>query len=66
MNMVVQKGVNEGEILPMAAYFKERGITLRFIEFMDVGNDNGWSFEKVVTKKEIYEMLRAVSRHGTG
>ena len=57
VNMVVQKGVNEGEILPMAAYFKERGITLRFIEFMDVGNDNGWSFEKVVTKKEIYEML---------
>lgn len=59
MNMVVQKGVNESEILPMAEYFKERGITLRFIEFMDVGNDNGWSFEKVVTKKEIYEMLRA-------
>lgn len=58
VNMVVQKGVNEHEILPMAAYFKERGITLRFIEFMDVGNDNGWSFEKVVTKKEIYTMLR--------
>ncbi len=60
VNMVVQKGVNEGEILPMAAYFKERGITLRFIEFMDVGNDNGWSFEKVVTKKEIYDRLSAV------
>ncbi|KXH83864.1 GTP 3',8-cyclase MoaA [Sporosarcina sp. HYO08] len=58
VNMVVQKGVNEHEIVPMAAYFKERGITLRFIEFMDVGNDNGWSFEKVVTKKEIYTMLR--------
>ena len=60
VNMVVQKGVNESEILPMAAYFKERGVTLRFIEFMDVGNDNGWSFEKVVTKKEIYERLRDV------
>jgi GTP 3',8-cyclase len=60
VNMVVQKGINEGEILPMAAYFKERGITLRFIEFMDVGNDNGWSFKKVVTKKEIFDMLRAV------
>lgn len=60
VNMVVQKGVNEEEILPMAAYFKERGITLRFIEFMDVGNDNGWSFEKVVTKKEIYEIISAV------
>jgi GTP 3',8-cyclase len=62
VNMVVQKGVNEGEILPMAAYFKERGITLRFIEFMDVGNDNGWSFEKVVTKKEIYDMISAVHK----
>ncbi len=60
VNMVVQKGVNEGEILPMAAYFKDRGITLRFIEFMDVGNDNGWSFEKVVTKKAIYDMISAV------
>src|SRR5690606_12126845 len=51
--------VNEAEILPMAAYFKEKGITLRYIEFMDVGNDNGWSFEKVVTKKEILEKLRS-------
>ncbi|MBX0315953.1 GTP 3',8-cyclase MoaA [Planococcus glaciei] len=59
VNMVVQKGVNEAEILPMAAYFKEKGITLRYIEFMDVGNDNGWSFEKVVTKKEILEKLRS-------
>lgn len=60
VNMVVQKGVNEHEILPMAAYFKKLGITLRFIEFMDVGNDNGWSFKKVVTKKEIYTMLSEV------
>ncbi|GKV69048.1 GTP 3',8-cyclase MoaA [Sporosarcina sp. NCCP-2716] len=58
MNMVVKKGTNEQEILPMAAYFKERGITLRFIEFMDVGNDNGWSFDKVVTKKEILGRLQ--------
>jgi len=60
VNMVVQKGVNDGEILPMAAYFKDRGITLRFIEFMDVGNDNGWSFEKVVTKKAIFDMISAI------
>jgi GTP 3',8-cyclase len=60
VNMVVQKAVNESEILPMAAYFKERGIMLRYIEFMDVGNDNGWSFEQVVTKKEIYDMLKEV------
>lgn len=59
VNMVVQKGVNESEILPMAEHFKKQGITLRFIEFMDVGNDNGWSFEKVVSKKEIYDKLNA-------
>ncbi|WP_281864213.1 GTP 3',8-cyclase MoaA [Planomicrobium okeanokoites] len=59
VNMVVQKDVNEQEILPMAAYFKKKGITLRFIEFMDVGNDNGWSFKKVVTKKEILELLQS-------
>lgn len=59
INMVVQKGVNESEILPMAAYFKERNITLRFIEFMDVGNDNGWSLAKVVTKKDILQSLQS-------
>ena len=59
VNMVVQKGANEQEILPMADYFKQLGVTLRFIEFMDVGNDNAWSFDKVVTKKEIYEKLKS-------
>ncbi|MGW8956930.1 GTP 3',8-cyclase MoaA [Paenibacillus sp. NPDC055715] len=58
VNMVVQKGLNDSEILPMAAYFKEQGITLRFIEFMDAGNSIGWSFKKVLTKKEIYERLK--------
>lgn len=58
VNMVVQKGVNDHEILPMARFFKKMdGVTLRFIEFMDVGNDNGWNFDKVVSKKEILEML---------
>lgn len=59
VNMVVQKNVNESEILPMAAYFKQRNIMLRFIEFMDAGNDNGWSYDKVVTKAEILERLQA-------
>src|SRR5699024_454606 len=58
VNMVVQKDVNEHEILPMAVHFKERGITLRFIEFMDVVKDNAWSIEEVVTKKQIYESFR--------
>jgi len=60
VNMVVQKGMNEGEILPMAEYFRNRNITLRFIEFMDVGNDNGWSHDKVVTKREMLRMLQQV------
>lgn len=58
VNMVVQRGVNESEIVPMAAYFKDKKITLRFIEFMDAGNDNGWSYDKVVTKTEILERLQ--------
>lgn len=57
VNMVVQKGMNDREIIPMANYFHNRKITLRFIEFMDVGNDNGWSYEKVVTKNDMLQLL---------
>ncbi|MFJ5964318.1 GTP 3',8-cyclase MoaA [Bacillus sp. NPDC093026] len=59
VNMVVQKGVNEQDILPMASYFKEAGLILRFIEFMDVGNTNKWNLEHVVTKKEIIELIHS-------
>jgi cyclic pyranopterin phosphate synthase len=48
INCVVQKGVNDGEILTLCDYFRERGHTLRFIEFMDVGNTNHWTLEQVV------------------
>lgn len=58
VNMVVEKGVNEQEILPMAAYFKPRGVTLRFIEFMDVGSTNDWNREKVFSSHEILQTLR--------
>jgi len=57
VNMVVQRGVNDAQILPMASQVKKRGITLRFIEFMDVGNSNHWSPESVVSGAEILEML---------
>lgn len=60
VNMVVQKDVNESEIIPMTAYFKNRDVTLRLIEFMDVGNDNGWSYDRVVTKQEMLAQLRQV------
>jgi GTP 3',8-cyclase len=57
VNMVVQRGVNDVQVMPMASYFKDRGITLRFIEFMDVGNSNDWSPESVVAGAEILGML---------
>ena len=57
VNMVVQKGVNETDILPMARYFRNTGVVLRFIEFMDVGNYNQWKMEKVFTASEIVELL---------
>jgi cyclic pyranopterin phosphate synthase len=57
INMVVQKGVNDGQILPMARYFRGTGHILRLIEFMDVGNNNGWNLEQVVSKREIIERI---------
>ncbi|RXY82970.1 GTP 3',8-cyclase MoaA, partial [Salmonella sp. 3DZ2-4SM] len=57
VNIVIQKGVNDQEILPLVEHFKEKNIIVRFIEFMDVGNDNGWNFDKVVTKKEMLKII---------
>ncbi|WP_269522367.1 GTP 3',8-cyclase MoaA [Coraliomargarita parva] len=57
VNMVVERGANDSQILPMARYFKERGVTLRFIEFMDAGNYNHWSLERVVSGREILDRL---------
>ncbi|WP_414859282.1 GTP 3',8-cyclase MoaA [Paenibacillus haidiansis] len=57
VNMVVQKGMNDSQIIPMAEYFKDRNITLRMIEFMDAGTGNGWSYEKVTTKAEMLTLL---------
>ncbi|MDM5189469.1 GTP 3',8-cyclase MoaA [Bacillus sp. DX4.1] len=60
MNMVVQKGKNEQDIVQMAQYFKENKHILRFIEYMDVGNFNGWELGEVVSKQEILEMINKV------
>jgi cyclic pyranopterin phosphate synthase len=57
INMVVKRGVNENSVLPMARYFKQKGYTLRFIEFMDVGATNGWRMENVVPSRELVEMI---------
>lgn len=59
INMVVQRGVNDQDILPMARYFRQQGHILRFIEFMDVGNSNGWRLDQVVPSSEIVEMIHA-------
>ena len=59
INMVVKKGLNEASILPMARFFREKGYILRFIEYMDVGNTNGWRMDEVVTAKQIVERINA-------
>lgn len=53
INMVVQRGVNEHSIVPMAAWARREGLELRFIEYMDVGCSNGWKPSDVVTASEI-------------
>ena len=60
INMVVQKGVNVSEILPMARRFRGSGAILRFIEFMDTGNHNQWSLARVFSAREIIELLQPV------
>lgn len=57
VNMVVQKGTNDQDIWPMAAYFREKGHILRFIEYMDVGNSNGWKWDHVFSSKQILQLL---------
>jgi GTP 3',8-cyclase len=57
INMMVQKGINDREILPMARYFRNTPYVLRFIEYMDVGTSNGWNWNDVVSKDEILSII---------
>jgi cyclic pyranopterin phosphate synthase len=57
VNMVVKKGVNEAEVLPMVRFFRDKRITLRFIEYMDVGNSNQWKSKEVLPAKEILDTI---------
>jgi cyclic pyranopterin phosphate synthase len=59
VNMVVKRGANEDQIVPMAREFRERGHILRFIEYMDVGHSNGWRMDDVVPAAEIVATLAA-------
>jgi cyclic pyranopterin phosphate synthase len=60
VNCVVKRGVNEDQIVPMAAFFREAGHILRFIEYMDVGATNGWRMDDVVPAAEIVEHVNGV------
>ena len=59
INMVVKRGTNEHEILPMARHFKGTGIVLRFIEYMDVGATNGWRMDEVMPAAEVVKLIHA-------
>jgi len=57
VNAVIQRGVNDSEILPLARWAKREGIDLRYIEYMDVGETNGWKLDEVVPAAELLEIL---------
>ncbi|MDB5874457.1 MAG: moaA [Ramlibacter sp.] len=59
VNMVVKRGTNEHEILPMARHFKGTDIVLRFIEYMDVGATNGWRMDEVLPSAEVVKLINA-------
>ncbi len=58
INMVVKRGTNEHQILPMARHFRGSGIVLRFIEYMDVGATNGWRMDEVLPSAEVVKIIQ--------
>ena len=59
VNMVVKRGTNEHEVLPMARHFRGSGIALRLIEYMDVGATNRWRMDEVLPSSELLKRLQA-------
>lgn len=59
INMVVKRGTNDQDIVAMARHFKPTGHIVRFIEYMDVGNSNGWKLDEVVPSAEVIDRLNA-------
>ena len=59
VNMVVKRGTNENQILPMARHFRGSGMVLRFIEYMDVGASNGWRMDDVLPSGEVVKRITA-------
>ena len=72
INCVVQRGINDDQVLPLLAHFRGSGHVLRFIEYMDVGTCNAWRRERVVPSAELHARiaerwpLRALDPHYTG
>jgi len=58
VNMVVKRRTNLDQILPMARHFRGSGITLRFIEYMDVGATNGWRMDDVLPSADVIQHLQ--------
>jgi len=59
INTVIQRGVNEDSVLPLVERFRGTGITVRFIEYMDVGNRNDWRSDLVVPSSTLVERIHA-------
>jgi cyclic pyranopterin phosphate synthase len=69
INSVIQRGVNDDDVLELVEFSRKRGFWIRFIEYMDVGNSNNWVSAKMVSKAEILEKinvqypLKEIGRH---
>ncbi|MBI2360419.1 MAG: GTP 3',8-cyclase MoaA, partial [Deltaproteobacteria bacterium] len=59
INAVIERGVNDDDIISLVEFSREHGFAIRFIEYMDVGNTNNWTSEKLVSKKELLEKINA-------
>jgi len=59
INAVIERGVNDDDIIDLVEFSRKNGFALRFIEYMDVGNSNTWTSEKLVSKREILERVHA-------
>ena len=59
INVVVQRGINDHTVLDLLEYFRGTGHIVRLIEYMDVGNRNGWRMDQVVPSKELLDRIRA-------
>ena len=59
INSVIQRGINDDDILDLVEFSRLNGFSIRFIEYMDVGNSNNWVSETMVSKKEILEKIDA-------